>query len=374
MRLLIRVAMLFLLGLLPVVSVGKQRGQFPCGSAAFSRHGDLAELTVVGRALSLDIIRADGTHESGRTTISSNPYGVECSVFITDDGTLAAVVTRLPLKERESIQVWDVTSAKWRSSFDIVPRPGLEGRITVLGFWKGGHDLLVESATRSVLALALVDVSGKLVDGPAQIDHAIDVDTAHGRVWISRPGANSYDVFAFDFASPPGEPVARANLPSDCSGMSTQTVGFPVPDMLVGARNWGSTQITVVSSCELKTGSHSQVRIPPPRKQFLDAYVDAGPSQLEVSPSGKFFAVRLAVTRWSHFDTQRAVWHDLYVFQTDPLRQIAKFGRKKGRWCWALDAFAVGDAGGVARVATDWCGNWKVQALPRAGTRPRKPK
>lgn len=368
MKILLKASSLLLFGLFPIVCSGRQWGPYPCGSGTFSRHGELSQLTVVGAALSLDVTRPDGTRESGRATIPTDQYGVECSVFITDDGTLVAAVTRLPLKEPESVHVWDVTANKWRSSFDFVPGHGLDGQITFLGFWKGGRDLLVESArqkdvTHSAMALALVDVSGGVVAGPKPVNYSL-VDVERGRAWVNPPGSGMgcfYRASAFDFGSSDGAKPASPNVPCTCFGGSTQLVGFPSAEIIVGAEDYNSGRGTSISSCDIPSGGRKHLVIPLPRKQLLDAYVEASPVRLDVSPRGKFFAVDVVITRWSHFDTQRAEWDELYVFQTSPFREIGRIGPKKR--CDSLLGFAADDSNEKVQVAANWCGQWSVGTL-----------
>lgn len=413
-RHLAKIALLFASAVLPAVCTAKgQKSVVSCARAAFSRQGDLVAVTANGQTLDLEIIRANGARESGRATIRTNQYGdADCSVFVSDDGSLAAVATRVPLEDSESVRVWDLAAAKWRSSFELAPRKGLEGRITALGFWRGGPHLLVQGATRSVLALALVGTRGEAVAGPAPASSAW-VDPDRGRVWtasggwsggcgstitgtsekcycagkdvpcskLKTPCLYSETTFRGMLLRPPVPGPAR--VPCDYLGGATQLVGFPSADMIAGAKGlesyrdaheaefapggpYGTKRLrtsdgTVVSVFNVATNRHEQFVIPAPRKQLLDAYVEAGPAEIEVSPHGNFFGVLVQVTRWSHFDTQRAEWNELHVFQTAPFREIGKIGPKKG--CGSPGGFAVGDADGKAHVALNWCGKWTVEEV-----------
>ena len=174
-------------------------------SAAFSRQGDLAEVTVgesftrslkpvnTPQLLHLEVIRANGTRQSGQATVRTDKYGgAELSVFFSADGKLVAVVTQVPLQDPASVHVWDVTSARWLSSFDLAPRPGLEGRIAVLGFWRGGRGLVVQSwrmvdLWHSAEGLALVSPLGETLAGP-RAGHYPQLDVERGRVWTASGG------------------------------------------------------------------------------------------------------------------------------------------------------------------------------------------
>ena len=63
------------------------------------------------------------------------------------------------------------------------------------------------------------------------------------------------------------------------------------------------------------------------------------------------------------FDTQRAEWDDLYVFQTAPFQRIGKVSAPKGCRDKDLLAFAVGDTADKPQVAVNWCGKWTVQTV-----------
>lgn len=368
---LAKVALLFAFAVLPAVCMATvQKPVISCASAAFSGQGDLVTLTVNGQTLDLEITRANGTRESGRATVETDQYGqVECSVFVSGDGSLAAVVTRIPLGDPESVRVWDVTAARWRSSFELTPRTGLEGRITVLGFWRGGGDLAVESnkllngrGTKQADALVLVDAMGSVVAGPRPGESAGALDVERGALWVGAPGsAADCSRRTVDFA---GDSVASKDVktgvpkvPCSCfaGGLHRFAAGLPV-----GAEGERNNTGTRVWSC-LPAGKPQKVSLPSPPKQFADRWVESGPAGIETSPHGDFFAVVLEVTRWSHFDTQRAQWNELHVFQVSPLREVGKIG-PIGR-CRALKGFAVGDASGKARVAMNWCGKWSVEGI-----------
>ena len=172
--------------------------------------------------------------------------------------------------------------------------------------------------------------------------------------------------------------AGASKVPCDCFG---GYVGFPGPDLIAAtegvdlyrdehqaefepggpyaSRSLKKRSGTVVSVCRIATNECERVVIPAPRKRFLDAWVDDGPRELQVSPDGKFLAVAVQITRW-WFDTQRAEWGELHVFQVAPFREIGKIGPRRG--C-SPGGFAVGDADGKAHVAADWCGKWVVETI-----------
>ena len=421
MSLTAKFVLLFALGVMPATCAAKEfKSVIPCARAAFSQRGDLVEFTANGQSLDLEVTRANGARESGKATIRTDQYGdVDCSLFISSDDNLAAAITRVPLQNSESVRVWDVAAAKWQSSFVLEKETGLEGRISVLGFWKNSRDLAVESdklldkrGIKQTFALALVNASGKIIAGPKPVKHSL-VDVKRGRLWTASGGwSGGYGatitgtsekcycagktVACSKLKTPClyrevtlGDTLSRtsapgpARVPCDCFGGSTSLVGFPGANRILGAEGlasyrdaheaefepggpYGTKKLrtrygTVVSVCNVSTNGHERLVIPAPREQILDAWADAGPAQMHISSRGEFFAVAVQTTRWSLFDTQRADWNELHVFQTSPFREIGKVGPVKG--CRALLAFAVGDRDGKVRVAMDWCGRWRVESL-----------
>lgn len=369
---LAKVALLFAFAVLPAVCMAKvQKSVISCARAAFSSQGNLVALTVSGQALHLEITRANGARESARATVQTDQYGhVNCSVFVSSDGSLAAIVTRIPLGDPESVRVWDIAAAKWRSSFELTPRVGLEGRITVLGFWKGGRDLAVQSdklldsrGIKQAVALVLVDSTGRVVAGPKPDDEpAGALDVERGALWVGVPSSTtdcSRRTVTFMGNSLAAKDAATSvpRVPCSCfaGGLHGFAAGLPV-----GAEGKHDGVGTWVWSC-LLAGKMQKLSLPSPPKQLLDRWVDSGPADLGISPHGNFFGVVVEVTRWSHFDTQRAEWNELYIFQTSPLREVGKVGPVGG--CRALKGFAVGEAGGKARAAMDWCGKWSVERI-----------
>lgn len=372
MRRLAKVALLFAFGVLPAVCVAKgQKSVIPCARAAFSVQGDLVAVTANGHTLDLEITHANGARESGRAIIRTDQYGdVDCSVFVSGDGSLAAAVTRVPLENPENVRVWDLAAEKWQSSFELAPKTGLEGRIRVLGFWKGGHDLAVESdklldsrGIKQAVALALVDTRGSVVAGPTPEDTPGAVDVERGGLWLPIPDSRT-DCFrrTVSFTSNSlASAAAKPRVPTvPCSCFSGGLHGFATGRFVVGASDKGNGG-TWVWSCRIHGGEPNKLLLPSPPKQLLDAWVDSGPAGLEVSPHGKFFVVVAQVTRWSWFDTQRAEWDELHIFQASPFREIGKVGPIKG--CRGIMNFALGDADGKAHVAVNWCGKWTVETM-----------
>lgn len=408
----------------------RQQSEYPCNVGAYTRQGDLIEVTTAGQKLSLAVVRPDGSGESGRATFQAGPYGAECSIFVSRDGTLAAVVTH-PLHGPLTVHVWDVSASKWLSSFELAPRPGSHESITALGFWKGGTDLAVRSLRavddrHGAASLAVVSTSGKVVGkrrlakyhtaavGPAGRYPLMDV--GRGRAWTASGGFPSwcgaamagtkylqctcdgkavpcsivkaqtktpclYSATSFD-KTLTGPPITgKAKIP--CANFSG---AFPGADLTVGVEDLKSYRYkhpaefeprgpyraksllrgygSVISLCHISTEECRRVVILDPHKHFFDSWVDAGISEIRISPTGKFFALERTITRWDWSNTRiRAEWNELYVFQTDPFRQIAKFGRKEWGRCGSPDAFAIGDAGGIPRLAIDLCGKWSVRTI-----------
>jgi hypothetical protein len=365
-------------GTLPSQSAAQKpssTGLFAC--AAFSRQGDLAEITVGKGALDLLIVRTDGTRQSSQDSVSADEHHYEA--FFTADSSVLAVssfIGTYPENRTVRVRIWNLKSAAWQARFDVNPRKGLEGSLGIEGFWNGGPDLMVESvrlkdATHSVMALALVDISGKIVAGPRPRDTARALDAERGGAWLPVPGSGtdcfrSAETFASNNA---GAPAVKPGVPTaPCRCFAGGLHGFAGGKFVVGASGKGNSG-TRVWSCAL-AGEPQKLSLPPPPKQFLDSWVESGPADLAVSPHGTFFGVVVEVTRWNHFDTQRAEWNELHVFQTSPLREIGKLGPIKR--CGALLGFAVGDADGEARVAVNWCGKWSTETVSGITPAPRR--
>lgn len=377
MRRLVKVAFFFVFGVLPAVCMAKgQKSVIPCARAAFSAEGDLLAVAVNGRTLDLEVTRADGARESGRATIRTDQYGdVDCSLFVSSDGSLAAVVTRVPGENAESVRVWDLAAGKWRSSFELAPRKGLDGRITVLGFWKGGRDLAVEGdklldsrGIEQESALALVDTMGSVVAGPKPEEPVGELDAERGASWVHVPGSAT-DCFrtALSFTSNNLTSIrASTDAPHvPCSCFAGGLHGFAAGGFPVGAKGRHDGIGTWVWSCT-PTSSLQRLSLPSPKKQFLDRWVESGPADLEVSPHGKFFVVVAQVTRWSWFDTQRAEWDELHIFRASPFQEIGRVGPTRG--CRGIMNFALDDADGKARLAVNWCGRWNTETVSDAVT------
>lgn len=422
MKLQRMLVLLVAFALLPVVCIAREhQPEISCSLGVYSQQGDLVEVTCRGQSLSLTVVRSDWSRESGQVSIQTDKYGdADCSLFISRDGSLAAVVTQVPLKNPVDVYVWDLTTARWLSSFKLAPRPGLEGNIAVLGFWKGGTDLAVQSTLmvdywHSQEALAILNTSGKILAGPRAGNYPV-VDVERGRVWTASGGMGSCSETAegsYSECSCEGKKVPCSRLKTPCLysvatfrgmllrppvagkskvscaafGGGSVFVGFPGPNLVAATEGLESyrdehdaefepggpyaTQSlknrygTVVSVCHIATNKCKRIVIPAPRKSFFNVWVDDGPHELQVSPDGRFFAVEARITRWGLFNIEQSVRNKLYVFQTDPFRQIATLDRKGMFSCADLYAFAVGNSGGAARIATNWCGKWSFQTLSR---------
>lgn len=370
-----KLALVVAVALVPPVCMARGQSVVACSAAAFSPHGDFVGVAIIGGTLSVLVTRADGTQQSGHTAVETDQYGgVDCSVFVGSDGKLAVVVTRVPGEDPDSVRMWDLAAAKWRSSFKVAPRMGLEGRIRVRGFWKGGHDLAVESdklldgrGIKQTFALALVDTTGSVVAGPRVEKPVGALDAERGALWIDVPGSatdcfRSAATFTGNSLTAVGVQTDTPRIPRSCFAGGLH--GFAAGGSPVGAEGEHDGIGTRVWSCG-PAGNLQKLSVPSPRKQFLDRWVESGPAALEVSPHGKFFAVNVQVTRWSHFNTQRAEWNELHVFQVAPFREIRKIGPRKG--C-SPGGFAVGDTDGKARVAANWCGKWVVETVSDTAT------
>ncbi len=340
----------------------------PTACAAFSQSGDLAEVTVNNGVLFFRLIRPDGGEKTYREPVAKDEE--DCQVFFPVKAGSVAVVTRIG-KEGARVRVWSSETEKWGSRFDIEPRSGLVGRLSVRGFWNGGTDLVVTGRQRessdAPLTSMLVDSTGKVVSSPGNPRPAFAVDARRNRAWAlvkdGPKGCISRPVRLRDGSLP----IAGSDLPElPCDCFAGGLRGFPNANSVVGANGKGNGG-TWVWACQSGKSSPSKLLLPSPPKRFLDRWVDSGPADLTVSPDGKFFAVVVGVTEWWAADTVRSNRNVVHVFQTDPLQQITRFeGRGK---CKALFAAAVGDFEGRLRIALNWCGKWKVQTItsPKSG-------
>ena len=335
---------------------------YPTACAAFSQRGDLAEVTVDKGVLSFRLIRPDGGEKTYRETIAQDEE--DCQVFFPVKAGVVAVVTRIG-KEGARVRAWNSESEKWESRFDIEPRSGLVGRLSVRGFWNGGPDLVVTGRQRessdAPLTSMLVDSAGNVVSSPGNPRPAFAVDARRNRAWSlvkdGPKGCISRPVRLTDGSLPsPGSDLPE--LPCDCFAGGLR--GFPTANSVVGANGKGNGG-TWVWACQSGRSSPSKLLLSSPPKRFLDRWVDSGPADLTVSPDGKFFAVVVGVTEWWATDTVRSNWNDVYVFQTEPLRELSGF-KGKGK-CRALYAVAVGDFAGIPHVAMNWCGKWEIRTV-----------
>lgn len=347
-------------------SFADSEGEIAC--AQFAANGLLAEVSVQKGDLHLQIVNSGKTYAAPAQQVS--PEASNCELFFSADNQWLAIGIEHAVKSSwgVQIQVWNVQKNRWDATFDVDPRPGLTGYVSLAGFFEKENKVVItgreNEARNARLTTLLSSLDGKAVDGPGYPrDIPAEVDSGRNRVWSSK-GTDK----CFMAAAPlignlvTGAEVNRPPIQGNCIGPAP--IGFPKQNTIVGAASDGDGK-TWVWSLLIDSNKSDMISLPPPSKHALDKWVQATVQPLlSIAPDGQAFAVQRTSTHWSHFDHPRDRADEIIVVGSTPLRFVQVV---KPQHCSFVHAFAVNHDGNNVELAARGCGKWKSITIPITG-------
>ena len=332
--------------------------------AKFASNGTLAEVVIKNGELRLQLVDAGKSQNTPAQHASSEASN--CELFFSADSQWLAIGTEHAVKNSWSVRVhvWDVRKGKWQGQFDIDPKPGLTGYVSLAGFFEKENKLIItgrQDNTRSApLTSMLVSIEGDVLDGPGfPRETPAEVDAERDRVWSSK-GTNGCIMSSASLIGSlvKGPEVTRPAIQGNCVGPSP--VGFPGQNTIVGvgADGDGTAWAWSVST---DTNKSSKTSLAAPSKSLADKWVQATIQPfLSVSPDGQIFAVQRTSTHWSRFDNPREMVNEVVLAEVEPLRFLQVV---KPKSCSSVTAFAVSHHAGSVEVVGRWCGEWKTDTV-----------
>lgn len=332
--------------------------------AKFANSGTVAEVSVRNGDLHLQLVGVGKTQDTPAQQVS--PGTSNCEVFFSADSQWLAIGTEHAVKNSwgVSVHIWDVHKSEWHVQFDVDPKPGLTGYVSLAGFLEQENKLIItgrQDDTRSApLTSMSVSVDGKTLDGPGYPREApAEVDTERNRVWSSK-GADGCVMSSASLIGSvaKGPEVNRPAIQGNCVGPSA--VGFPGQNTIigVGADGDGTAWAWSVST---DTNKSSKTSLAAPFKSLADKWVQAIIQPfLSVSPDGQVFAVQRTSTHWSRFDNPRDTVNEVVLAEVEPLRFLQVV---KPKSCSSVSAFAVSHHADSGEVVGRWCGEWKTDTM-----------
>lgn len=331
----------------------------------FADNGMLAEVSIQKGASHLQIVNEGKTYDAPVQQIS--PDASNCELFFSVDNQWLAIGTEHAVKSGWSvhIQLWNIEKNEWHAQFDVDPRPGLTGYVSLAGFFEKRNELVItgrkDEARNALLTSMLLNMEGKTVDGP---DHPrevpAEVDSGRNREWSSK-GTDKCLMIAAPLVGNlvTGPEVNRPAIQGNCIGPSP--IGFPNQNMIIGAASDGDGK-TWVWSILIATNKSTMISLALPSKHALDKWVQATVQlPLSIAPDGQVFAVQRTSTHWSHFDHPRDTVNEIIVVGLKPLRFLEVV---KPKDCSSVNAFAVDHHGDDVELVGRWCGKWKSTTIP----------
>ena len=199
--------------------------------AKFARSGVLAEVSITNGELHLQLVGAGKPQGASAQQVSSEASN--CELFFSADSQWLAIGTEHAVKNSWSVRVhvWDVRKSEWHRQFDVDPKPGLRGYVSLAGFFQKENKLIItgrQDDTRDApLTSMLVGIEGKELDGPGYPrESPAVVDTERDRVWSSK-GTDGCTMPSASLIGNlvKGPEVNRPAIQGNCVGPSP--VGFP---------------------------------------------------------------------------------------------------------------------------------------------------
>lgn len=332
--------------------------------ARFASTGVLAEVSIRNGDLHLQVVDV-GKHQDARVQQVS-PGASNCELFFSADDQWLAIGTERAVRNSWSVRVhvWDVRKGEWHSQFDVDPKPGLTGYVSLVGFFQRETKLIItgrQDDTRDApLTSVLVSMEGKALDGPGYPrESPAQVDAERNREWSSK-GTDGCVMSSASLIgnSVRGSQVNRPAIQGNCVGSAP--VGFPGQNTIIGVAADGDGK-TWAWSVSVDTNKSTKTSLAAPSKDLADKWVQATVQPfLSISPDGKVFAVQRTSTHWSHFDNPRATVNELIVAGVEPLRFLQVV---KPKSCSSVSAFAVNHRVGNVEVVGRRCGEWKTDTV-----------
>lgn len=338
--------------------------------ARFAASGVLAEVSIRNGGLHLQVVDAGKSQDAPAQPVSAGVSN--CELFFSADNQWLAIGTERAVRSSWSVRVhvWDVRKGEWHDQFDVDPKPGLTGYVSLAGFFQGENKLVItgrQDDTRDApVTSALVSMEGKALDGPGYPrESPAKVDAERNREWSSR-GTDGCVMSSASLIgnSIKGSEVNRPAIQGNCFGPAP--VGFPGQNTLLGVAADGDGK-TWAWKVSVDTNTSNKISLAAPSKDLADKWVQAIVQPfLSISPDGQFFVVQRTSTHWSPFDNPRATVNELIVAGVEPLRFLQVV---KPKSCSSVSAFAVNHHVGNVEVVGRWCGEWKtdVVAIPHNG-------
>jgi hypothetical protein len=335
--------------------------------AKFAGSGTLAEVSIRNGDLRLQLVDAGKSQDTPAQQVSSEASN--CELFFSADSQWLAIGTERPVKNSWSVRVhvWDVRKSEWHGQFDVDPKPGLKGYVSLAGFFQKENKLIItgrQDDTRSApLTSMLVSIEGRELDRPGYFrESPAAVDAERDRVWSSK----RTDGCTMSSASlignlVKGPEVNRPAIQGNCVGPSP--MGFPGQNNIVGVASDGDGRAWAWSVA-VDTNKGSETSLAAPTKDAGDKWVQATIQPfLSISPDGEVFAVQRTSTHWNHADNPRELVNEIVVAEVEPLRFLRVV---KPKSCSSVSAFAVTHHDNNVEVVGRWCGEWKGTTFPVA--------
>ena len=337
-------------------------GEVACASFAGDRR--VAEISIETGSLHLGVSDGGKSESAPIEQIGFEPSN--CEAFFSQNDQWLAIGVERPLGSNWGLHVlvWDVNRREWHKSFDIDPRPGLTGYVSLAGFYRGQTKLAVigrqDDGRSASLTSALVSLEGKVLDGPGYPRNwPAEADAQRDRVWTSGgPDGCLMSSFPLIGTVVKGSQVIRPGIQGSCSGPSP--IGFPEENMIIGAAGDGQGR-TWAWRVSIDTDTKEKTSLESTSKRAGDKWVQAVVQPfLSISQDGKFFAIQRTTTHWSHFDNPREMVNEIVVGEVQPLRFLQVL---KPKACSSVSAFAIGYHDDAVEVVGRWCGEWKTNAV-----------
>ena len=324
------------------------------GCAAFSQAGDLAEISIRSRELTLRLFRPASDSQPRVAVLKLGEEEWGCNLAFSSDDDLLAVATWTQAQQMR-VRLWELDTSKW-VALDPHPPTGYAHNVELLGFWMKTHDLVFSGtngkAASPRMAIYTQSPSGKLVENVESPPAWVDLHG--GFLWEQSPSGRSLSRSGL-FSSARQDTHESVVLPT-IQGASCWADGivFPTPNFLVGASASGTGVVTVWAS-RPGAAKPDLTTIVAPQKKPLVKWSDVH-VRIASAPQGNLFAVDRQVTEWGLMDTIKARRDDIWIYSAEPLKLIAHV---PPQGCGTLDAFALGSD----RLAGEWCGKWQIEAV-----------
>jgi len=343
--------------------------------AKFARTGVLAEVSIKNGELHLQLVGAGKPQAASAQQVSSEASN--CEVFFSGDSQWLAIGTEHAVKNSWSVRVhvWDVRKGEWHGQFDVDPKPGLKGYVSLAGFFQKENTLIItgrQDDTRDApLTSMLVSIEGKELDGPGYPrESPAAVDPESDRVWSTK-GADGCTMSSASLLGNfvKGPEVNRPAIQGNCVGPSP--TGFPGQNTIIGVTSDGDGRAWAWSVA-VDTNKTSKTSLAAPTKDARDKWVQAIIQPfLSISPDGQVLAVQRSSTHWNRADNPREMVDEIVVAEVEPLRFLQLV---KPKSCSSPIAFAVNHHDGNVEVVGRWCGEWKDNTFPVTAEPSAQPK